>query len=116
MSTLLIHHPCFLEHDTGPGHPERADRMRAIDKVLAHELYKDLVRIEAPLREDVEQQILLAHPQEHLEHVRAAAAGRSGQAYLDPDTIVSPGTWQAVLRGVGAGLIAVDKVMAGEAK
>jgi len=117
MTTLLITHPAFLAHDTGSGHPERADRMRAIDKVLAHELFRDLVRLEAPLREDVEQQILLAHPRDHLEHIRAAAAGRSGgPAYIDGDTVVSAGTWEAALRAVGAGLLAVDKVMSGEAK
>ncbi len=55
MPTLLITHPCFIEHDTGPGHPERPDRMRAIDKVLSHELFNDLEREEAPLRDDVEE-------------------------------------------------------------
>jgi len=57
MTTLHITHPCFLEHDTGPGHPERPDRMRAIDKALSHEVFKTLERAEAPLREDVEQWI-----------------------------------------------------------
>ena len=51
MTTVLITHPAFLNHDTGPHHPERADRLRAIDKVLGHEVYKDLVRREAPMRE-----------------------------------------------------------------
>ena len=55
MTTLLLTHPVFLEHDTGPGHPERPDRMRAIDKVLAHEIFQTpmLAREEAPLRDDV---------------------------------------------------------------
>ena len=75
MATLLLTHPSFLEHDTGPGHPERPDRMRAIDKVLAHDIFKDLVREEAPLREDVEEQIRLAHPAAHLEKMRAIAKG-----------------------------------------
>jgi len=30
MATLLISHPSFLEHDTGPYHPERPDRLRAV--------------------------------------------------------------------------------------
>ncbi len=54
MATLLLTHPSFVEHDTGAGHPERPDRMRALDKVLAHDIFKDLVRAEAPLRDDVE--------------------------------------------------------------
>lgn len=115
MTTLLLTHPSFVNHDTGPGHPERADRMRAIDKVLSHELFNALKRTEAPLREDVEQQILLAHPKEHLERVRAVAAAKGAlPSHMDPDTVMSAGTWEAALRAVGAGIEAVDKVMSGE--
>ena len=67
MTTLLITHPCFVEHDTGPGHPERPDRMRAIDKALAHELFATLKREEAPLRDDVEDAIELAHPRAYVD-------------------------------------------------
>jgi acetoin utilization deacetylase AcuC-like enzyme len=111
MATLLVTHPCFLNHLTGPGHPERPDRMRAIDRVLGHELFKDLVRLEAPLREDVEEQILLAHPREYLEAIKAARPRQSESVHLDPDTVMSVGTWEAALRAVGAGLLAVDKVL-----
>jgi acetoin utilization deacetylase AcuC-like enzyme len=116
MTTLLVTHPCFVDHDTGYGHPERPDRMRAIDKVLAHEAYGTLERLEAPLRDDIESRILLAHSKDHLEHVRAAASARGRHPmHLDPDTVLSDGTWEAALRAVGAGLVAVDKVMTGEA-
>ncbi len=118
MATLLITHPCFLDHDTGPGHPERPDRMRAIEKVLGHGSYADLRRVEAPMREDVEEQILLAHPRTHLDQVKGAAAvaAKRGAIHIDGDTVVSPGTWEAAVRAVGAGLQAVDEVMAGTAK
>ena len=46
MSTLLITHPCFVNHDNGPGHPERPDRMRAIDKALSHDAFAGLTRFE----------------------------------------------------------------------
>jgi len=116
MTTLLITHPAFVDHDTGPGHPERPDRMRAIDKVLAHDVFKDLKREEAPLRDDVEEQIKLAHPEEYLEKIRTVATGPlSGRTHLDPDTVISAGSWEAALRAVGAGLLAVDAVMAGNA-
>ncbi|MGD9670480.1 MAG: histone deacetylase family protein [Hyphomicrobiaceae bacterium] len=112
MPTLLLTHPCFIEHDTGFGHPERPDRMRAINKVLEHELFADLKREEAPLRPDVEERILLAHPKSYLEMVRAARPTGDGEhVHLDPDTVMSPGSWQAALRAVGAGLEAVDRVM-----
>ncbi len=37
MSTLLITHSCFVDHDTGPGHPERPDRFRAVEEALRRE-------------------------------------------------------------------------------
>ena len=89
MTTLLVTHPSFTDHDTGFGHPERPDRMRAIDKVLAHESYAALKRMEAPLRDDVERHILLAHPRHHFERMRRVGDYRldqllfEGPAYQD---------------------------------
>ncbi len=114
MATLLITHPCFVNHDTGRGHPERADRMRAIDNVLVHDVFIDLVREEAPLRDDVEDQIKLAHPEDYLEKIRAIAKGPiNGTRHVDADTVISTGSWEAALRACGAGLHAVDAVMDG---
>jgi acetoin utilization deacetylase AcuC-like enzyme len=112
MTTLLITHPSFTGHDTGDGHPERADRMRAIDKVLEHEFYASLKRAPAPLRDDTEAAILKAHPAEHLAAIkRASAAATAHSVYVDGDTIMSAGSMEAALRAVGAGLDAVDAVM-----
>ena len=112
MTTLLLTHPCFVQHDTGVGHPERPDRMRAIDKVLSHELFKDLRREEAPLRDDVEEAIALAHPRAYIEWVKSARpAEGEPPAHLDPDTLLSSKSWEPALRAVGAGLEAVDRVM-----
>jgi acetoin utilization deacetylase AcuC-like enzyme len=86
--------------------------MRAIDKVLGHELFEDLKREEAPMRPDVEEQILLAHPKSYLEMVHGSRPTGDGElVHLDPDTVMSSGSWQAALRAVGAGLEAVDRVM-----
>ncbi len=113
MTTLLITHPCFLAHDTGPGHPERPDRMRAIDKALSGEAFAGLVRAEAPLREDVETWIAEAHPRDYIEAIKEARPSAGEEAVrLDPDTVLSAGTWEAAMRAVGAGLHAVDAVMA----
>jgi acetoin utilization deacetylase AcuC-like enzyme len=92
--------------------------MRAIDKVLAHESYASLSRMEAPLRDDVEEQILLAHPKAHLDRMRRVgeqAMGESRLVRIDGDTVMSPASWEAALRAVGAGLQAVDEVMTGRA-
>jgi acetoin utilization deacetylase AcuC-like enzyme len=116
MTTLLVTHPGFVNHDTGPGHPERPDRMRAIDKVLGHEAFASLQRVEAPLREDIEDWIALAHPRDYIEAIKDARPAPGEEAVrLDPDTVLSSGSWEPALRAVGAGLEAVDQVLAGKA-
>ncbi len=112
MTTLLITHPCFVEHDTGLGHPERPDRMRAIDRVLSHDLFASLKREEAPLRDDVEEVIALAHPQGYIDWVKSMRPAEGADpVHLDPDTVLSARSWEPALRAVGAGLAAVDRVM-----
>ena len=49
MATLLISHPSFLEHDTGPYHPERPDRLRAVLAALGKPGFRRLVRIRVPV-------------------------------------------------------------------
>lgn len=117
MTTLLLTHPSFLAHDTGFGHPERPDRMRAIDKVLRHETFSALVRADAPLREDCEAAILRVHPQAHFDQIQSTAQSITTQSHarIDGDTVMSKGSWEAALRAVGAGLEAVDQMMAGKA-
>ena len=112
MTTLLLTHPSFIAHDTGAGHPERPDRMRAIDRVLSHESFSSLVRAEAPIRPDVETAILCAHPPELIAHLKALRAETAhAPVYVDGDTVMSAGSWEAAVRAIGAGLDAVDAVM-----
>ena len=111
MSTLLISHACFVGHDTGPGHPERPDRMRAITAALERKEFSFLRREEAPLRDDVEDVIALAHPAAYVAALKDARPQRGQSVHIDPDTVMSPGSWEAALRAVGAGLRAVDVVL-----
>ncbi len=112
MTTLLFTHPACLEHDTGYGHPERADRLRAIDDGLAAPAFKTLIREQAPLADLAAIERL--HPAAYVAMVRAAIP-KHDHAWLDPDTVVSPGSWEAALRATGAMLYAVDQVMEGKA-
>ncbi len=116
MTTVLITHPAFLRHDTGPYHPERPDRMRAIDKALADETFASIERRDAPLRDDDETFIALAHGVRYVTDMSATLAQiSSGHESVDADTVASPGTWEAARRAVGAGLDAVDLVMSDQA-
>ncbi|HYJ58388.1 MAG TPA: histone deacetylase family protein [Methyloceanibacter sp.] len=112
MTTLLLTHPACLEHDTGYGHPERADRLRAINDALAAPQFKSLKREEAPRAELAAIERL--HPSAYVEMVRATIPTRDHK-WLDPDTVVSPGSWEAALRAAGASIHAVDQVVAGKA-
>jgi acetoin utilization deacetylase AcuC-like enzyme len=108
---LLYTHPASLEHDTGPGHPERPDRIRAVLAALDAASIPGLVRREAP-EADLEA-IRLAHPEPYPSRIHAAIPS-SGHARLDPDTVVSPGSWRAALTAAGGAVAAVDAVLAGE--
>jgi len=111
--TVLFTHPACLDHDTGPGHPERPDRLRAVLAALEAEEFKGLQREEAPLAE--ESQLLLAHSVRHVDGVRQRVP-ETGLTAIDPDTIVSPGSWEAARRAAGAVVAAVDLVMAKRAR
>jgi acetoin utilization deacetylase AcuC-like enzyme len=111
MTTLLLTHPACLEHDTGFGHPERADRLRAIDDALAGEAFAGLKREQAPRAEL--SQIERLHPAAYVEMVHAEIPKRDHN-WLDPDTVVSSGSWEAALRATGAVIHAVDQVATGK--
>jgi acetoin utilization deacetylase AcuC-like enzyme len=112
MSTLLLSHPACLNHLTPAGHPERPDRLRAIEQVLEDEKFQSLARVEAPL--GPLNVIALCHPMDYVEAIRDASPAE-GLVRLDADTSISPGSFEAALRAVGGAKLAVDEVMTGKA-
>ena len=108
MTTLLISHPACLVHDMGEGHPERPDRLRAIDRVLEGEVFQMLARDVAPRVEIAA--LARVHPLDYIEAIRAATPAR-GHVAIDQDTSMNPGTFEAALRSAGGGVFAVDEVM-----
>jgi len=110
MTTLLLTHPAFLEHDTGYGHPERPERLRAIEDALATPDFEALRRERAP-QADLAQ-IERVHPKAYVELIKSEIPKQLHNA-IEPDTVVSPGSWEAALRASGAVLHAVDQVAEG---
>jgi acetoin utilization deacetylase AcuC-like enzyme len=113
MDTLLFTHPACIGHDTGPGHPERPERLKAVLAALEDESFALLQRREAP--EATIEQIARAHPEGFVRRLLAAVPS-DGLRSIDADTTLSPGSGAAVLRAAGAGCAAVDAVLAGEAR
>jgi acetoin utilization deacetylase AcuC-like enzyme len=113
MTTLLITHPACLDHLTPPGHPERPDRLRAVEHALAHERFQWLARVEAPLAEL--DTIALCHPMNYVTAIRDASP-QQGFVRIDADTTMSPGSYEAARRAAGGAVHAVDEVIAGRAK
>lgn len=112
MTTHFYTHSIFTEHLTPDGHPERPDRIRAIDKALAGPEFDSLVRLET--EEADESLFALAHPQEYVNDLRARAP-KEGRIRLDADTAMSPKTWVCVKHAVGGGCAAMDAVLSGKA-
>ena len=110
MTTLLVSHRSSLDHQTPPGHPERPDRIRAIEQVLGESRFDRLVREQAP--EGSLDLVRLCHNEHYIEQLQHIAP-KSGMIYLDGDTSMSPGTWEAAMRGVGGAVAATDAVMSG---
>ena len=112
MPVALIQHPASHDHVSPEGHPERVDRIRALERLFEEPRFAALDRREAARAEDA--LLRLAHPQRHIDLVRDATPPR-GWSQMDPDTFMSPGSLEAALRAAGAGAQAVDLVMGGEA-
>lgn len=109
---LILSDDAFLAHDTGQGHPERADRLRAVTAALEAPAFSGL-RQETP-REATAEQIGRVHDPAYVSRVLASIP-ESGLSALDPDTVLSPGSGVAALRAAGALIDAVDAVVGGDA-
>lgn len=93
-------------HLTPPGHPERAERMAAVEAGLSG---RALTRISSPIA--ALSDVLRAHPQAYLDRLQHKTPAQ-GLAQLDADTFLSPGSFAAAMRAAGGACAAVDLVLA----
>jgi acetoin utilization deacetylase AcuC-like enzyme len=98
-------------HDMGEGHPERPERLRAIDQALEAEIFQNLARDQAP-RAPIEA-LRRVHPADYVAAIENASP-KEGRVRIDQDTAMSPGTWEAAIRSAGGAVFAVDEVMNGK--
>ncbi len=112
MKTAFVTHPDYLKHDTGPGHPERADRLTAVTRAVERAGMDDVLERETP-EPAHEDQVALVHTREYARHVSEVAAHGGGA--LDPDTTVSPASYDVALLSAGGAVAATRAVAGGRA-
>ncbi len=113
-TTAIYTHEACLRHEPGPHHPESPERLLAVLKALRVPEFSDAQWQQAPLASVA--QLLLVHTPDYVDGVQAAAPVQGYRALDGGDTIMSPGTLEAVLRCVGAACASVDDVVAGKAR
>ncbi|MBI2503547.1 MAG: histone deacetylase [Candidatus Latescibacteria bacterium] len=110
--TAFYYHPDYLEHQAGPDHPERPERLIALMEGLERSALLDQLGVRQPGPAQV-QSLTRIHSPGHVEHIaRLSALGR--MVSLGPDTGLSPATYHAACLAVGAVEEAIDAVAAGE--
>ena len=111
MTTAYITHPDCLRHEMGPGHPESPARLSSINEHMRSSGLLDELRcLEAPLADP--DDIKRVHKPAYVDLIFDNAP-TEGYAQLDPDTAMNPYSLSAARRAAGAGVSAVDEVMAG---
>jgi acetoin utilization deacetylase AcuC-like enzyme len=107
---VYLAHRSSLEHDTGP-HPEQPARITAIERELAARDWLGFERCESRPVQRVDLEAV--HPPAYIDSIAAAAA--AGGAHLDPDTVVSEGSFDAALHAAGGAVETVDLLLDGAA-
>ena len=102
----------YEAHDPGPGHPERAARLRALTDGMQRAGVTDAL-LALPARAATRDELIRVHDSALVDRLVEVAARGGGS--LDPDTVMSVESWTVAQRAAGAGLAAIDALGRGEA-
>jgi len=108
LKTGIITTDTYLNHDTGEGHPERADRVTVVIDHLKKINSKNLIW-KKPKKFDLKY-LELAHEKNYLSSVKDSFP-KEGFNFLDGDTILSPGSKEATSDAVGSIITAIDGII-----
>jgi acetoin utilization deacetylase AcuC-like enzyme len=106
----LFTHPSFLKHDNGPGHPESASRLEAVNGLMESLAASGRAEWKEPPLAG-EEDLLRVHAASYLAKLRRLDAAGGGP--LDPDTSMGPGSLEAALRAAGAAVASAERALAG---
>ncbi|HTN99939.1 MAG TPA: histone deacetylase [Microthrixaceae bacterium] len=112
MTVLLYTDDRFLEHDTGPYHPERPSRLGAALKGLSQHGLMEATVQRTP-RPATDSELELVHPSSYIAALDRFCAAGGGD--IDPDTVVSSRSGEVARLAAGAGLDAIDALGTGSA-
>lgn len=109
----ILYSDRFLDHLTGPHHPEKPERLTAIKTALEAASWAEKLQWLTPTSLDQRHplpDLWVCHDPEYIQRVQTLAA--QGGGYLDPDTVVSPDSYEVALLAVNAWIDGVDQVLA----
>ncbi|TET49918.1 MAG: histone deacetylase [Dehalococcoidia bacterium] len=110
MKAGLVYDPIYLEHDTGD-HVENSRRLvTAMSHLRETGVEEKLTRV--PARPASMEELEMIHAPEYISYVKGKV--EKGGGWLDPDTVVSPKSYEAASYAVGGGLAAVEAVVKGK--
>jgi len=112
LKTSIITSLTYQNHITGPGHPERIDRVKVINEELKKLDNKILWFQPKPFDQTIIEKV---HNKEYLDNI-SLSFPKNGIKFLDNDTIISPGSKLATLDAVGSVIMGIDHVNSGKFK
>ena len=110
MKTGLVYDPIYLEHDTGD-HVENSRRLVEAISYLKETGIKEKLTCLSPRPASLEE-LETIHAPAYISYVKSKA--ESGGGWLDPDTVISPKSYEAALYAAGGVLVAAEAVMKGK--
>lgn len=111
MTTALIYHPMYLEHDTGD-HPETAARLTETLRLLEKTGLLQKLSLVRPEPASLDH-IAAVHTAAHIRTIRRLDS--QGGGWIDGDTVMSPASYEAALLAAGGVVAGVDTVLSGQA-
>src|SRR3954452_21401428 len=108
--TVWLRHPLSLAHEV-PGHPERPERIVALEAEMERHDWFGCTRVLAPAAG--REALLAVHTAEHVDFIEALCA--RGGGFIDQDTAAVPATWEGALQAAGGAPPLVDEPLSGDA-
>ena len=109
---LVMMHPACDAHDAGRHHPERPERLAAVQRGLEGVMRAGAAKTVVP-RPATRSELIRVHDPATVDAIEALC--RNGGGHIDADTAASAASWDAALAAAGGGLDAIDRLSAGEA-